>query len=66
MKQGTGKSMMGGQKREPIAKAVSPGAVGNIGIQNVRYRSQPLYEGKGYKAPMAGSTTHPRGSQGKH
>ena len=66
MKQGTGNSRSGATKVEPTPKAVSPGAVGNIGIQNVRYRSQQLYEGKGYRAPMASTSHHKSGSQGKH
>lgn len=52
-------------KREPIPHAVSESAVAQIGL------AQPspgpaLYEGRGFKAPMAGSDTHPSGSQGKH
>lgn len=55
-----------GQKREPIAHAVCPAAVADIGIQQVRSTSLPLYEGRGLEAPMQGSTTYESGSQGKH
>lgn len=64
MKQVT--SSASGQKREPIAHAVSPAAVSEIGVHQVRGTSLPLYEGRGLEAPMAGSETHPCGSQGKH
>jgi hypothetical protein len=66
MKQGNGNSTNSGQKREPIAHAVSPAAVSEIGIHQVRANSLPLYEGRGLEAPMQGQTNHPTGSQGKH
>lgn len=66
MKQGTGNSRPGDQKREPIAHAVSVAAVSEIGIQQVRNNSLPLYEGRGLEAPMVGTDTHPTGSQGKY
>ncbi len=66
MKQGTGNSTNSAQKREPIAHAVSPAAVSEIGIHQVRHTSLPLYEGRGLEAPMQGTTNHPTGSQGKH
>lgn len=66
MKDGTGKTTQSGQKREPIAHAVSPAAVSEIGIHQVRGTSLPLYEGRGLEAPMQGTTIHQRGSQGKH
>lgn len=59
-------SGMGSTKREPIAHAVSPAAVSEIGIHQVRGTSLPLYEGRGLEAPMQGCTTHAHGSQGKH
>lgn len=59
-------SHMGSTKTEPVSKAVSPGAVSEIGIHQVRTTSQPLYEGRGLKAPMTGETSHHSGSQGKH
>ncbi len=64
-KQGTANNTQSGQKREPIAHAVSPAAVSEIGIHQVRGMSLPLYEGRGLEAPMQGATTHPTGSQGK-
>lgn len=66
MKQGKAStSGMASTKREPIAHAVSPAAVSEIGIHQVRGTSLPLYEGRGLEAPMVGSTTHEHGSQGK-
>lgn len=52
-------------KREPISHVVDPCAVADIGIET-GYTSKPLYEGRGYQAPMAGQTSHDKGSQGKH
>ena len=66
MKQGTGRSMAGSRKIEPRSEAINPKAVADIGLQQVRTVPQPLHEGRGYKAPMGGSSTHSRGSQGKH
>ena len=66
MKQGSGQTTASGQKREPIAHAVSPSAVAEMGIHQVRGTSLPLYEGRGLEAPMQGITNHPTGSQGKH
>jgi hypothetical protein len=66
MKQGTANSRAGDQKREPIAHAVSVGAVSEIGVHQVRGTSLPLYEGRGLEAPMQGTTIHHTGSQGKH
>lgn len=65
MKQGTGRTTHSAQKVEPKSRAVSVGKVAGIGIQEIRYR-QPGGDGKGYSAPMAGKSTHPRGTQGKH
>jgi hypothetical protein len=59
-------SGMGSTKREPIAHAVSPAAVSEIGIHQVRGTSLPLYEGRGLEAPMVGTTHYEHGSQGKH
>lgn len=66
MKQGTGKSSMAGGKVEPQSQAVSVDKVAGIGIQQIRTQPQELYKGRGYQAPMASSTSHPAGSQGKH
>lgn len=65
MKQGMGNSKPGSTKIEPLSKAVNPGAVGNMGLQVTR-TPQQMYEGRGLKAPMVSSTSHPKGSQGKH
>lgn len=70
MKQGQAThSGMGSTKTEPVSKAVNPGAVADIGNQQ-RYAKGngpiPLYEGRGLQAPMAASTIHHSGSQGKH
>lgn len=66
MKQGNSSSSNSGGKREPIAHAVSPAAVSEIGIHQVRSTSIPLYQGRGLEAPMQSTTIHNSGSQGKH
>jgi hypothetical protein len=75
MKQGRAShSGMGATKVEPISKAVSPGAVSNIGLAQgnktdhgmVHVKSQPLYEGRGLRAPLISTTSHKSGSQGRH
>ena len=68
MKQGrASKSGLISQKREPISHAVDPGAVDQLGqMVGVARAVEVLYEGRGYKAPMAGYTYHKSGSQGKH
>ena len=53
-------------KVEPNPRAISPEAVANIGLQKVYYKPIPIYEGRGLKAPMAGTQTHECGSQGRH
>lgn len=61
-----------GTKVEPKPRAVNPAAVEQLGTMlgnHVEGRgtlpgaSVPLYEGRGLKAPMAGQTNHPSGSQ---
>lgn len=68
MKQGRASSSgMGSTKVEPMSKAVDVGAVSEIGIRQVHINSRPnLDAGRGYKAPMASSSIHHCGSQGKH
>lgn len=67
MKQGRAQtSIVGSTKTEPVAKAVNPAAVAELGVHEVRYTSVPLYEGRGLEAPMVSETTHKCGSQGKH
>ena len=65
MKQGTGKSVDTGRKVEPKSRAVGIAHVVDMGAHQVRVKSAPLYEGRGYEAPMAKPSQHPRGSQGK-
>lgn len=65
MKQGTGHSAPGSRKIEPRSKAINPGKVADIGLQQVRLRPHKDL-GRGYKAPMAGASNHRSGSQGKH
>jgi len=67
MKQGQAThSGSGSTKIEPRSHAVSPEAVAEIGLQVVRHTTVPIYEGRGLEAPMAGTTIHHCGSQGKH
>ena len=66
MKQGTGKTTVAGTKVEPNSRAVNPEYASEIGKQSVHVNSVPMYEGRGLKAPMVGSTSHRSGSQGKH
>ncbi|MDE2106420.1 MAG: hypothetical protein KGL39_54900, partial [Patescibacteria group bacterium] len=57
-------NVMGSQKVEPVARAVSPGAVSQIGNKignhasdgggTIRVRHETMYEGKGYKSPGIG------------
>jgi hypothetical protein len=54
-------------KVEPTPHAVDICSVADIGnAQCCGGSSKPLYEGRGYSAPMAGSDIHKTGSQGKH
>ncbi|TXH51060.1 MAG: hypothetical protein E6Q97_19155 [Desulfurellales bacterium] len=56
-----------GQKREPISHAVSPAGAEQLGNITGTARSvEPLYDGRGYKAPGIASHNLPKGSQGKH
>ena len=67
MKQGRADhSNVASTKREPVSHAVSPAAVSELGIIQVRTVSQPLYTGRGFEAPAIQSSTHASGSQGKH
>ena len=63
---------MGSTKTEPVSRAVPPAAAGRIGLQQgnhatdkgmVNLQKIPMYEGRGLKAPMAKTTTSPKGSQ---
>ena len=66
---------VGSTKVEPTSQAVPPAYPGRMGVMQgnhatdngtVRVQHIPMYEGRGLKAPMAGSTSHPTGSQGRH
>lgn len=67
-KQGQASSSgMGSTKREPIAHAVHPAGVANLGtVQVYGSTSIPIYAGRGLEAPMVGTDIHESGSQGKH
>jgi hypothetical protein len=63
-------------KREPIARAIDPAGVSQIGEAMGNHAtsvgkilhgaSKELYAGKGFEAPKTGTTQHHCGSQGKH
>jgi hypothetical protein len=67
MSQGKANRTTSTHKTEPVAKAVSPVAVGQIGTHVGKMQaSSVLYQGKGYEAPMSSTTIHHCGSQRKH
>jgi hypothetical protein len=76
MRQSSAKNVSTGQKREPIAHAIDPAGVSQIGsamgnhatggTKILHGASKPLYAGRGFEAPMAGCDQHHSGSQGKH
>lgn len=67
MKQGRAPTVVSGRKVEPMAKAMDPGAVSNIGVQQFKTKPQPLHAGRGFNAPAPVSQkTHKGGSQGRH
>lgn len=63
MKQGSGNSSRGQTKVEPRSYGVNVGSVSGIGLQQVCTSPEPLYEGRGIKAPKATTTIHKSGSQ---
>lgn len=77
MKQGNAShSGMGSTKMEPRSQAVGLARVSQLGNHvgnhvsdgprpNLPVQREPLYEGRGLKAPMVGETTHKAGSQGR-
>lgn len=77
MRQGSASnSGSGGRKIEPIAHAVNPAGVSEIGqsmgnhatdcTKILHGTSQPMYSGRGFEAPRdAGRTVHHGGSQGE-
>lgn len=58
-------SIVGSTKVEPMSRAVNPAAVAEIGIDESRTTSLPLYQGRGLEAPMVGTTVYEHGSQGR-
>lgn len=64
------------RKMEPISRAVNPSYVAEMGNKignhatgegTIRVKHETMYEGKGYKAPMSGSSNMGnRGTQGRH
>ena len=66
MKQGRAtRDVSESSKTEPVSRGVNPAFTADIGIQQVRTNSIPMYEGRGLKAPMVSQVTHKAGSQGK-
>ena len=76
MKQARAVTSMSGQKREPIAHAMNPAGVSQIGQAMGNHAtdtgkilhgaSTSMDRGRGFEAPMdAGRTVHHSGSQGK-
>ena len=65
MKQGRASSNVREPKTEPRSKAVSPGGISQYGLAQAQHPA-PLYEGRGYKAPMNSIATHKGGSQGRY
>ena len=70
-------SKYGGERKvEPTPKAINPGgvsqwgeALGNHvteGPTRIPYRGEPVYLGRGYKAPMNKAQSRNRGSQGSY
>ncbi len=62
-------------KVEPKANAVPPAYPARMGTFQGNHSDEgkaghvqkiPMYEGRGLKAPMKGTTSHPKGSQGQH
>ena len=75
MKQGRAdRSGAGSRYSAPSSKAINPGGADAIGQSFGNHSAEgtgrlvvtPLDAGRGYSAPGISSTTHPRGSQGRH
>lgn len=65
MKQGSGKGISAGQKRESVVHAISPRGATQLGAMEFKNPS-PLNAGRGFTAPApVGKTIHPSGSQGR-
>jgi hypothetical protein len=54
------------RKTEPMPRSVSPGAVSDIGVHQVRTMPKPMYDGRGFKAPSVKSHNNNSGSQGTY
>jgi hypothetical protein len=66
MHQGSGNNSDGGRKREPIAHAMDPGGVSEIG-NHVAKNPQSIHAGRGFMAPEPMAEDHHHcGSQGKY
>lgn len=63
MKQGRASVTNSDFKREPISHAVNVEKVSEFGNHVGRVHTGPLYEGRGYTAPVANCTVHKKGSQ---
>lgn len=65
MKQGSGNSRPGSQKREPISHAGNVGGVSQIGAMVGRMAAvKPIESGRGFSAPAPKSCKiYPKGSQ---
>jgi hypothetical protein len=74
MKEGRGRMTHSGGKTDPAPRAINPAGAANIGIAKGNHGDgrdlptiiTPMDAGRGYSAPGIASTTHSRGSQGKH
>lgn len=76
MKQGRATSdRMASTKIEPRSQAINPSYPADLGNMrgnhamdcgDMPFKTTPMTQGQGLKAPMAGTTTHPSGSQGRH
>lgn len=67
--------VVSGTKVEPRSRAISPAAVNEMGVSYGTHLTDnretsggqsPLTTGPGLKAPMAGSSTSNKGSQGRY
>lgn len=66
MHQGSGNNSNSERKREPIAHAINPGGVSQIGA-HVGNNPESINAGRGFMAPSpVAETIHHCGSQGKH
>lgn len=67
MKQGrASRDVNEGGKVEPKSRAVNTTFVADIGVKHVKTVATPMYDGRGYKAPMHSQSTKKGGSQGRY